>query len=171
MGDIPNSGARAAVRGLYRLAPFIARVRLLPSAAVRISNEMVSPIRGRTPSLGNAETCTKIYQLRLRLALEFGLECDALLGVHGTTSPTPDVAAQGRCAALSRSAPWSEMLGVDAIACPIGKRYFQDNAPDSGLERPMKFSRGAACVMSGFEPQIKCLVVEATAQNEDFLGV
>lgn len=50
---------------------------------------------------------------------------------------TPDVVAQGRCAARSRIVPWSAMSGVDAIACAIGKRYFQDDAPDICLEWPM----------------------------------
>jgi hypothetical protein len=66
---------------------------------------------------------------------------------------------------------WSTVLGDHAIAYAIGKRHLQDNAPDIGFEWPMKLSRGTACVMPGFEPHIKCLVVETTADNENLFGV
>src|SRR5262245_387866 len=53
----------------------------------------------------------------------------------------------------------------------IGEGQLQHNTPDVRFERAMHLPRRTTGVMPGFEPQVKRLVVQPSADHEYFLGI
>src|SRR5262249_45084825 len=67
-----------------------------------------------------------------------------------------------------RSGAW---FGLVTDARAIGKGQFQHDAPDIRSERPMHLTGGTAGIMAEFQPQVKRLVVQPSADDEYFLGI
>jgi hypothetical protein len=53
----------------------------------------------------------------------------------------------------------------------VRKRYLKDDTSDVGFKRTMHLPRGSTGIVPGFQPQIECQIVEATAHDENFFGI